>query len=334
MLAHDVDRGVTAVGMRSWADFITTPGPAADNQDGHRAVPQTQRAAPQPKFTLNPQFLASLFKSVLHTVLDPQGLHNALNPAPIVPPVVSPQQIHKGSPQGRGATQGKAVHHGRKGSSTPQPQHKKSGRYVPSPDSSSSAPSSLPDRVAGDNVAEENDLDRAGRLRVGALGVVRWILGTSDHSLLIVDKRVFVVSAFVFRMCPSANADHSESWPEMSSASVTDLPIWTTPLTSLAFWSTLHPATVLIRPGPVSDQLCPFSVSSFGQGQPQVRRAAWVLVGSLLRVFKGLSSLCFALPFVLYIHFGLSESKTHLVSHELTAHTQTFVVMLTFSGIR
>ena len=183
MLAHDVDRGVTTVGMRSWADFITTtPGPAADNQDEHRTSPQ---------ITLNPQLHVFLLKFVQRTVLDPQGLHTALNPAPVVPPVVSAhQQGHKGAPQGKSATQGKAVPQGKilaqgkKGSPIPQSQQKKGGRYVPpSSDSPSPTPSSLPDRVVGDSDGEENDSDRAGRLRVGALGVVRWILGTSDLSL-------------------------------------------------------------------------------------------------------------------------------------------------------
>jgi hypothetical protein len=181
MLAHDVDRGVTSVGMRSWVDFITaTSGSAADNQDE-----QIHRTRSQPKITLNAQLHIFLLKFVQRTVLDPQGLHAALNPAPVVPPVVSaPQQGHKGAPQGKSATQGKGVAQGKKGSQTLQSQQKKSGRYVPpSSDSPSPTPSSLPDRVMGDNVSEENDSDRGGRLRVGALGVVRWILGTSDLSL-------------------------------------------------------------------------------------------------------------------------------------------------------
>lgn len=172
MLAHDVDRGVTTVGTKSWADFVTTtPG-----QDEHRASSQSPRTRFSPKLTLTSQLLISLFKFVQHIVLDPQDLHTTLNPAPVVPPVASPpQQGRKGAPQGKGATQGK------KGSPIPQ---KKSGRYVPPPpDSLSPPPSSMPDGVGGESNSEENDSDRAGRLRVGALGVVRWILGTLDLSL-------------------------------------------------------------------------------------------------------------------------------------------------------
>lgn len=181
MLAYDVDRGVTTVGMRAWADFITTtPSPAADNRDIYHTSPRTQRTRSQPKITLTPPLLISLLKFAQRTVLDPQGLHTALNPTPVVPPFGAlPQQGYKSTPQG------KSVVRGKKGSSTPQPQQKKSGRYVPPPsDSPSPTPTSLPDRVTSDNVGEENDSDRAGRLRVGALGVVRWILGTSDLFML------------------------------------------------------------------------------------------------------------------------------------------------------
>ena len=166
------------IGMKSWADFITTaPNPAADIQDGHRTG---QPAQSQPKITLNPQLFISLLKFVQRTVLDPQALHTTLNPAPVVPPLVlSPQQSHKGVPQGKNAPQGRGVAQGKKGGPTPQSQQKKSGRYVPpSSDSSSSAPTSLSEQMAGDSLGEENDSERAGRLRVGALGVVGWILGT------------------------------------------------------------------------------------------------------------------------------------------------------------
>lgn len=178
--------------MRAWADFVTTtPSPAADNRDIHYASPQTQRMRPQPKLILNPPLLTSLLKFSQHTILDPQGLHATLNPAPVVPPIGSlPQHGHKGVPQGKNApqgnvvSQGKGAARGKRGNSTLQSQQKKSGRYVPpSSDSRSSTPTSLPDRVSSESVGEENDSDRAGRLRVGALGVVRWILGALDLSL-------------------------------------------------------------------------------------------------------------------------------------------------------
>lgn len=71
--------------------------------------------------------------------------------------------------------------------------------------------------------------------------------------------------------------------PENLPAVDSDQLVLTTLLSSPALWSALHPATV-----PSNKQMCPFSIASFGQGQPHVRQAAWVLVGSLVGVFKGL----------------------------------------------
>lgn len=173
MLAHDVDRVVNAIGIRSWVDFITpVPNQPTDTQDERRPSSQTQHTRSRFNIALDPQLLTSLSRFVQRTVLDPQGLHTALNPVPIVPPVDPLSQQGKNTPQGKGAAQGK------KGGSILQSQQRKSGRYIPpSSDSSSSAPTSLSERMTGDNVGEENDSDRAGRLRVAALGVVRWILG-------------------------------------------------------------------------------------------------------------------------------------------------------------
>lgn len=99
-----------------------------------------------------------------------------------------------------------------------------------------------------------------------------------------------VVSLSVCVYCSIIDAICAENWSDIDSASATDLPILTTLLSSPAFWSTLHPATVSLGANPVNQQLCPFSIASFGQGQPQVRQAAWALVGSLVGVFKGLFS--------------------------------------------
>lgn len=98
-----------------------------------------------------------------------------------------------------------------------------------------------------------------------------------------------VVSSSVFCMCRSViDVIYSENWPEIDTAFGTNLPTIMGLLLSPAFWSTLHPATVPLRSSSVNNQLCPFSVASFGQGQPHVRQAAWALVGSLVGVFKGL----------------------------------------------
>lgn len=127
---------------------------------------------------------------------------------------------------------------------------------------------------------------------------------------------------------------YSENWPEVDSA---DLTILTALLSSLPFWSTLHPATASPHSGPVS-QLCPFSAASFGQGQPQVRQTTWALVGSLIRVLKGSFRLlvcifaeCLRFAFSSSWKFilGVSECDMHratCVSLKPAAHIHAFVV--------
>ncbi|KIK99667.1 hypothetical protein PAXRUDRAFT_475981 [Paxillus rubicundulus Ve08.2h10] len=199
MLPHDTDRGVSSIGVKSWVDFVsTTPKSGADTQQQlrDRSISQFQCTQSQLVLVLTPPLLTSLFTFARRTVLDPQGLHMYLNPGPVATPAVQEYPIHgksgapqgkdeiqgknvsqgKNIPQGKTAPQGKGGIQGKKGVSTPpQPQQKKSGRYVPPPDSQSPSLSSQSDR---DSAAEENDSDRAGRLRIGALGVVKWIWGT------------------------------------------------------------------------------------------------------------------------------------------------------------
>lgn len=148
------------------------------------------------------------------------------------------------------------------------------------------------------------------------------------HCRLLI--RFCVYCSIIDAFCP-------ENWPAMDSAPAPDPPILTTLLSSPAFWSTLHPATAPPPPNSANQQLCPFSIASFGQGQPQVRQAAWALVGCLVRVFKGLflsprcrvcgnSTLCIfysSRTFFLVI----SEWDTHLasvtrVTFKLAVHIQ------------
>lgn len=115
-----------------------------------------------------------------------------------------------------------------------------------------------------------------------------------------------------------------ENWPAIVSASATDLHILTTLLSSPAFWSTLHPASAPPSPNSANQQLCPFTIASFGQGQPQVRQAAWALVGSSVGVFRGLflsprcrvcgkSTLCISYSSCTFLP-AVPERGVHLVS--------------------
>ncbi|KAF9226338.1 hypothetical protein BS17DRAFT_807138 [Gyrodon lividus] len=261
MLAHDTDRGVAGIGIKSWAEVVsTTPNLGSDTQsqpcDG--SISQLQHVQSQLKFILAPRIIISLFTFAHRTVLDPQGLHMYLNPGPVATPAVHehPTQGKKGAPQEKGGAQGKKV-----APTPPQSQQKKSGRYVPpTSESKSPSPSLQSDRGTGDSASEENDSDRAGRLRVGALGLVQWIL---------------------------ENCLSFDSAAAAASPVVTTITVF---LSSPAFWSTLHPGTALQEARLGSNethQTCPFAAVSFGQNQPQVRQAAWALIGCLVRRAQG-----------------------------------------------
>ncbi|KAF9239333.1 hypothetical protein BU15DRAFT_74748 [Melanogaster broomeanus] len=271
MLAHDIDSGVASVGIKSWTEFLnTTTISGADTQSQPRAGSISQL-----KLMLTPALLVSLFLFAHSTVLDPHALHMSLNPGPVAAPAVPTVQEYtpqgkkdapqgkerkdvpqgKSAPKGKSVPQGKGGGQGKKGAYTPpQPQQRKSARYIPPPESSPGFPSPQPDRGTGDNASEENDSDRAGRLRVAALGVVRWIL------------------------------ENFVSFDSMTATASPVVPTVTTLLSSPAFWSTLHPGSVASND---IHQTCPFAAVSFGQNQPQVRQAAWALVGSLVRGVKG-----------------------------------------------
>lgn len=252
MLAHDVDRGVANVGERGLTEFVGS---------------SSNLASSLPCVTLTSPILSDLLTFSYRAVLDPASLHASLNPiaAPIDP------IAHITSGKGVKGRKGVPVIQGKKGGSSP-PQPKKSGRYVPptADPRSQVTPTSDPAK-AGDTPGEESEADRNGRLRASALGAVRWII---DNYLL----NLFPLSG-------------------TSMEDTTEVPLLqpvSPHLSSPNFWSSLHP-------GPT----CPFTLpedstrtgdsdgsgvrpkACFGHSQPQVRRAAWALVASLVDGKKG-----------------------------------------------
>ncbi|KAH7882407.1 hypothetical protein F5I97DRAFT_1939442 [Phlebopus sp. FC_14] len=223
-LAHDIDRSVAAVGQRAWTDFISTSS-GSDFESGW--PPRSHRHHAPPKFVLGQPLTGSLLVFAYRTVLDPAGLHAALNPAPI--PATVPPNTHQAS--GRGYGQGKEMQQGSQGRRVPQ-----SKKDVPTPQPTKSSQSTEP--VSTDD-SEESELDRAGRLRVGALGAIKWVIGALSQVVPL-------------------------------------LQTLTSLLSSTSFWSTLHPSPA-----------CPYSAEVFGFNQPQVRQAAWTLVGSLVKYLHG-----------------------------------------------
>ncbi|KAI6007012.1 hypothetical protein EDD15DRAFT_2153315 [Pisolithus albus] len=143
------------------------------------------------------------------------------------------------------------------------PQAKKSGRYVPPPtvEPRSQITPTQDSLKAGDTPGEESEDDRSGRLRASALGAVRWILGTLPTTDAIGILLLQPVS------------------PHLSSSD---------------FWSCLHPGPTCPFTSPERSSMTGDDGESgvhagpcFGYSQPQVRRAAWTLVASLLDGRKG-----------------------------------------------
>ncbi|KAI6132629.1 hypothetical protein EDD16DRAFT_1821414 [Pisolithus croceorrhizus] len=254
MLAHDVDRLVANVGERALTEFIGS---------------SPNLVASLPCITLTPSILSDLLTFAYRAVLDPAGLHASLNPvaAPIDP------IIHIPSGKGGKGKKGVPVMQGKKGGQF-APQAKKSGRYVPPPTveprSQITPTPDTPKTV--DMPGEESEADRSGRLRASALGAVRWII---DNYLLN-----------LFPLSGTPTTTDATGIPLLQSVSPH--------LSSSDFWSCLHP-------GPT----CPFTSpedstrtgdnggsgvqvgACCGYSQPQVRRAAWTLVASLLDGKKG-----------------------------------------------
>ena len=105
---------------------------------------------------------------------------------------------------------------------------------------------------------EEGEQDRKARLRVSALGATRWIFSMS----LSITLSSTLPSKYY--TCLGTTPNLSEDLLSFSS--------------NPALWTALH-----------ADESCPWidGFESFGFGQPNVRKAAWGLVQTLLNTQKG-----------------------------------------------
>ncbi|KDR72553.1 hypothetical protein GALMADRAFT_752797 [Galerina marginata CBS 339.88] len=160
----------------------------------------TEGSSPTKHLLLNDQLRSSLKVFVQRVVLDPGGVYAYLNPSP-PPAPASVASMKRGS--------GKA-----------------SAVSTPRRDDGDQTPRSKQDEQ------EESEQDRKARLRIGALGAARWLIGLT------------------------------------SKLSEDDISFYSNP----ALWTILQ-----------SSESCPWvAVESFGFAQPNVRKAGWGLVQSLL----------------------------------------------------
>jgi hypothetical protein len=137
LAAHDVDRAVAATALKAWKETIFS---LSEVKEGSSSSGE--------QLVLDDNFLSSIGTFVQRTTLDPTGIYEYLNPPP---PTATGGDLHwkKGQPSG-------------KLSALATPRKDDSGTLTP--------------RSKADE-QEESEQDRKARLRISALGAMRWISG-------------------------------------------------------------------------------------------------------------------------------------------------------------
>ena len=215
LASQDVDRLVAAIASKVWENVVATTPEIADRP-----------SSSSKRIPLDDTTRSSLTSFIQRAALDPNGVHTLFNPvAPPAPPLIlHPFQSKKGS---------------LKGSQVPTPRKDDGGDQTPR--------SKIDEQ-------EENKEDRVARLRIGALGALRWLLGKSLSICQSVIKQ---------RILADVTSSLSEDLKDVFS--------------NLAFWTTLSPHEIPVW----------VNFESFGYKQPNVRKSAWTLVQSLLKVHHG-----------------------------------------------
>jgi E3 ubiquitin-protein ligase listerin len=139
LAAHDIDRAVATTALKAWEETIISP---SDVEGGSSSSDK--------HLVLDDNFLSSIGAFVQRTALDPSGIYEYLNP---LPPIVT-----GGAPPGKKGQSGGKL-------SAVAMSHKD--------DSDTLTPRSKIDEQ------EESEQDRKARLRISALGVIRWIFSMS-----------------------------------------------------------------------------------------------------------------------------------------------------------
>jgi hypothetical protein len=152
MATHDQDRHVAPVAQSSWEAHISFASADADATADATAdassVSRTGGKEGDEKLVLDAVQMAALFAFVQRALLDPLALHAYLNPVQVSVDVSVPRTI-RGKPV---STVSAAAQTRRT-------------------DTESMA------RAKGE-IEEESETNRRARLRIGALGALKWILGT------------------------------------------------------------------------------------------------------------------------------------------------------------
>lgn len=243
--AWDVDRGVATRGIKSWNDVIAvTQSESEFNPDSLRAEVL--------RFALDDFTLArSILPFIITTILDPSSTFLALNPSSFAPSADSATSSHFGTPVR---------------TSRPLPSDSAIRREVGGEEQKSST-TRLDDEP-------ESVEDRNARLRVAAMGTLKWVFGTLRCCL---------------RICMYTKTIFTEKW---APTTVLVAPLHSL-LSSSLFWTVLHHSAsppfhhtshLLLETEETGDDSLSFPgiTQGFGFGQTIVRRAGWSIVHALI----------------------------------------------------
>jgi len=181
LASNDVDRSVAAISSRVWEKIAVSISKNAAGSSSAKRI------------SLNDTTRSLLTSFIQRAALDPNGVYTSFNPvAPAAPSLMG----HSHQPK-KGSV---------KGSQAPTPRRDDGGDETPR--------SKIDEQ-------EESEQDRTARLRIGALGALKWLLGKISSPLVILPNigpfRLFTLfvrrsEGYLFKSCfldctePSRNA--------------------------------------------------------------------------------------------------------------------------------
>ena len=170
MAARDAERHVALVAQRSWDAHVlllpSAPTPTDADQDA---------------LVLDDTQMTALLAFAQRALLEPLALHAYLNPVQVPVDIVVPRTV-----RGR-----------------PVPPH---AVAAASPTRRAGDENGGSPRARGGESEEESEADRKARLRIGALGVLQWVLGACAYFTSFFCERSLTSDATFRCLCPETRA--------------------------------------------------------------------------------------------------------------------------------
>lgn len=226
VLAHDVEKSVSNVGQEAWDSFVRHSPTVVEGS-------QLTGGSNGKYFLLDNASKSTIFGFVQRTVLDPLGVYSYLNPppasnVPTPPDIPNPKNRRPG-----GGTKGAAA----------SKQQQLAAALAAARKAGTDAGEPSRNKTEG---YDESETDRRARLRIGALGGLRWFLeinhdAISDEAMILLQNPLFWSVLHHAEKAPFLEADDRKDFD---------------------------------------------TIESFGFGQPNVRKAGWGLLMRLLEGHK------------------------------------------------